>query len=142
MTATHNARLILFVLSSLLTSACTTPYSAARTPPHCQRWNVDGTWSIGQSNGFFITFIVRQKQGELTGTADNGSGPVPLVGTMRDNQLAMTVSWAWGGAGRYTATMSPSGLLTETFTQNISMPSSTATWNTAQQFKCADARGH
>jgi hypothetical protein len=119
----------------MLTSACTSP-PTARTPSDCRRWDVDGPWSINQSNGFLITFIVRQQQNELTGTADNGSGPVPLAGTMSDDQLVMTVSWVWGGAGRYTATMSPSGLLTEGFTQNISMPSSTATWDTAQQFKC------
>lgn len=29
---------------------------------------------------------------------------------MRDDRLTMTVSWAWGGAGHYTATMSPPGL--------------------------------
>jgi hypothetical protein len=79
---------------------------------------------------------VQQKQDALMGTADNGSGPVPVVGTLRDNQLAMTVSWAWGGAGRYTATMSPSGQLIEGFTQNLSMPSSTATWSTVDQFEC------
>jgi hypothetical protein len=124
----------LCLLSMMFTSACTTPREPA--PLSCQRWNVSGAWSISQSNGFFITFIVRQEHDTLTGTADNGSGPVPVVGTMHDNQLTMTVSWTWGGAGRYTATMSPSGLLAEGFTQNLSMPASTATWNTAEQFKC------
>jgi hypothetical protein len=129
------ARLV--VLSSIFTSACTTPIPAARTPARCQQWNVAGTWLINQSNGFLVTFIVQQNQNELTGSADNGSGPVPFVGAMRADRLTMTVSWAWGGAGHYTATMSPSGLLTEGFTQNLSMPASTANWNTAQQFKCA-----
>jgi hypothetical protein len=69
-------------------------------------------------------------------SADSGSGPVPLIGTMRDNQLAMTVSWSSGGAGRYTATMNPDGLLTDGFTQNLSMHASTASWSTAEQFKC------
>jgi hypothetical protein len=78
----------------------------------------------------------QQKQDALTGTADNGSGPVPVIGTLHDDQLAMTVSWASGGAGRYTATMSPSGQLIEGFTQNLSMPWSTATWNTVDQFEC------
>jgi hypothetical protein len=128
------AGFLLFILTIMFTSACTTP----RERLSCQRWNVSGTWSISQSNGFSITFIVQQKQEALTGTADNGSGPVPVVGTMHNNQLAMTVSWASGGAGRYTATMSPSGLLIEGFTQNLSMPSSTATWNTAEQFKCTN----
>jgi hypothetical protein len=126
----------LLLLSSMFTSACTTPHSTARPTPHCRRWDVDGQWSTNQSNGFVITFVVRQAQEELTGTADSGSGPVPLIGTMRDNQLAMTVSWSSGGAGRYTATMNPDGLLTDGFTQNLSMPASTASWSTAEQFKC------
>jgi hypothetical protein len=130
------ALVCMIVLSGVLNSACTTQTPAARTPPRCQRWDVGGTWSINQSNGFFITFIVRQNQDEVVGTADSGSGTVPLVGTLHDNQLAMTVSWTRGGAGRYTATMSPAGLLIDGFTQNVSMPSSTATWSTAQQFKC------
>jgi hypothetical protein len=123
------------VLSTMFTTACTTPRE--RSPLPCQQWNVSGPWSISQTNGFAITFILQQKQDALTGTADNGSGPVPVIGTMHDNQLAMTVSWASGGAGRYTATMNPSGLLIEGFTHNLSMPSSTATWSTAEQFKCA-----
>ena len=45
----------LIVLSSMFTSACTTPISTVRPSP---RWDVDGTWSINQSNGFFITFVV------------------------------------------------------------------------------------
>jgi len=128
------AGLLLFILTIIFASACTTPRE--RPPRPCQQWNVSGTWSISQSNGFYITFIVQEKQDVLTGTADNGSGPVPMVGTLRANELAMTVSWASGGAGRYTATMSPSGQLTEGFTQNLSMPSSTATWNTVAQFEC------
>ena len=128
------AGFLLFILSIIFASACTTPKE--RPPRPCQQWNVSGTWSISQSNGFSITFIVQQKQDALMGTADNGSGPVPVVGTLRDNQLAMTVSWAWGGAGRYTATMSPSGQLIEGFTQNLSIPSSTATWSTVDQFEC------
>jgi hypothetical protein len=123
------------ILSIMFTTACTTPRE--RSPLPCQRWNVSGAWSISQTNGFAITFILQQKQDALTGTADNGSGPVPVIGTMHDNQLAMTVSWASGGAGRYTATMNPSGQLIEGFTHNLSMPSSTATWSTSEQFKCA-----
>jgi hypothetical protein len=130
------AGFVLFILSIMFTSACTIPRE--RPPLPCQRWNVSGTWSISQSNGFSITFIIEQKQDALTGTADNGSGPVPVVGTLRDNQLAMTVSWASGGTGRYTATMSPSGQLIEGFTQNLSMPSSTATWNTVDRFECTN----
>ena len=136
MTASRMAGILLLGLSCLFTSACTTS-STARTPQSCRHWDVGGTWSIDQSNGFFIAFVVRQQHDELTGTADNGSGPVPLVGTLHDNQLEMTVAWASGGAGRYTANMSPSGQLTDGFTQNISMPSSTATWATAAQFKCS-----
>lgn len=128
------AGFVLVILSIAFTSACTTPKE--RSPRPCQRWNVSGTWSISQSNGFSITFMLQQKHDALTGTADNGSGPVPVVGTLHDNQLAMTVSWASGGAGRYTATMSPSGQLIEGFTQNLSMPSSTATWSTVDQFEC------
>jgi hypothetical protein len=136
MTAARKTGLLLFVLSNMLTSACTTPISTARPAPYCQHWDVDGTWSIDQSNGFSITFILKHQQDELTGTADNGSGPVPLVGTMRGNQLALTVSWASGGAGRYIGTMSPSGQLTNGLTQNLSNLSSTATWSTTAQFKC------
>jgi hypothetical protein len=128
--------LVLCLGSIVLTSACTRSTSRARPPLPCQRWEVSGTWSINQSNGFFITFVLQQKEDALTGTADNDSGPVPVVGAMHRNQLAMSVSWASGGAGRYTATMSPSGLLTEGFTQNLSMLSSTATWITAEQFRC------
>jgi hypothetical protein len=104
----------------------------------CQHWDINGTWSINQSNGFIITAVVRQNNNEFAGTADYGSGPAPLVGTMRDNHLAMTVSWTSGGAGLYTAAMSRGGLLTDGFTQNISMPGSTATWSTVRQFECAD----
>jgi hypothetical protein len=128
------------VVSTLFMSACTTPATTTRAPPRCQHWDVNGTWSIYQSNGFLITFILRQDQEELLGAADNGSGPVPVVGAMRGSQLAMTVSWISGGAGRYTATMNPAGMLTEGFTQNLSMPSSTATWSSAQQFKCQKSR--
>ena len=129
------AGLVFLVLSIIFTTACTTPRE--RSPPPCQRWNVSGTWSISQTNGFYITFILQQKQDALTGTANNGSGTVPVFGSMHDNQLAMTVSWASGGAGRYTATMNPSGSLIEGFTHNLSMPSSTATWSTPEQFQCA-----
>jgi len=55
---------------------------------------------------------------------------------MRDNHLAMTVSWTSGGAGLYTAAMSPAGLLTHGSTQNISLPTSMATWSTAREFQC------
>ncbi len=129
------AGFVFLVLSTMFTSGCTTPRE--RPPLSCQRWNVSGTWSISQSNGFAITFILQQKHDAVTGTADDGSGPVPVVGTMHANQLAMRVSWASGGAGRYTATMTASGLLIAGFTQNLSMPPSTATWSTARQFNCA-----
>ena len=127
---------LLIVLSSLSLYACTTPAAKVRMPQGCQHWDINGTWSIDQSNGFYITVIVRQTNDEFAGTADNGSGPAPLVGTVRDNHLAMTVSWTSGGAGLYTAAMSPGGLLTDGFTQNISMSGSTATWSTARQFQC------
>ena len=129
------ARSVFLILSIVFTAACTTPRE--HSPPSCQKWNVSGPWSISQSNGFSITFILQQKHDALTGTADNGSGPVPVIGNMHDNQLTMSVSWASGGAGRYAATMNPSGLLIDGFTQNLSMPWSTATWSTAEQFKCA-----
>ena len=127
---------LIFLLSSLLLCACTTPAAKMRMPQGCQHWGINGTWSIDQSNGFYITVVVRQTNDEFVGTADYGSGPAPLVGTVRDNHLAMIVSWASGGAGLYTAAMSPAGLLTDGFTQNISMPTSTATWSTARQFQC------
>jgi hypothetical protein len=130
------SKFLLLVLSSLSLYACTTPAAKMRVPQGCQHWDINGTWSMDQANGFYITVIVRQTNDEFAGTADYGSGPVPLVGTVRDNHLAMTVSWPSGGAGLYTAAMSPSGLLTDGFTQNISMPGSTATWSTARQFQC------
>jgi hypothetical protein len=138
MTPARKSALLPFVLSSMFLTACTMPTSKVRMPQGCQHWDINGTWSINQSNGFFITVVVRQNNDEFAGTADYGSGPAPLVGTMRDNHLAMTVSWTSGGAGLYTAAMSQGGLLTDGFTQNISMPGSTATWSTARHFECAD----
>jgi hypothetical protein len=138
MTPARKSALLPFMLSSMFLTACTMPASKVRMPQGCQHWGINGTWSINQSNGFFITVVVRQNNDEFAGTADYGSGPAPLVGTIRDNHLAMTVSWTSGGAGLYTAAMSQGGLLTDGFTQNISMPGSTATWSTARQFECAD----
>jgi hypothetical protein len=65
-------------------------------PTRCSRWSVKGPWAISQSNGFLIKFDMRQKHDSLMGTADNGSGPVPLIGTLVGNQLTLTVSWAGG----------------------------------------------
>jgi hypothetical protein len=61
MTPIRKAGFLLFVLSSMLTAACTTPSSAGRTARYCRHWDVNGTWSIDQANGFFITLILRQK---------------------------------------------------------------------------------
>jgi hypothetical protein len=61
---------------------------------------------------------------------------VPLAGTIHDQQIDFTVSWAWGGDGHYTATFTPAGQLSEGFTRNLSMPSSTATWTATSIFKC------
>jgi hypothetical protein len=121
-------------------TSCAAPNAAQSTSSNakrCNRWDVGGTWSIDQSNGFLITFVLNQARLRVTGTADNGSGPVPVLGTMRDEKLDMTVAWAWGGHGRYTANMTPSGSLNDGFTENLSMPGSTAVWNTTSQFTCA-----
>lgn len=53
-----------------------------------------------------------------------------------NSHLAMTVLWKSGGARLYSGAMSPGGLLIDGFTQNISIPGSTATWSTARQFQC------
>jgi hypothetical protein len=120
----------LVVIFACAAAGCTS------NPPTCGRWNVAGTWNFAQSNGFFITFVLQQRGERLMGTADNGSGAVPLTGTMQGDQFSVTVSWVSGGAGRYTAAMSPSGELVNGFTQNLSMPSSTASWSTQARFKC------
>jgi hypothetical protein len=126
------------LVAALITTGCTMAevHPAQTSRPACKNWSVGGTWAFSQSNGFFITFVIQQHGDRLNGTGDSGSGPAPLAGTMKGDQLTLAVSWASGGAGLYTATMSPSGELTNTFTQNISMPSSTATWGTTTRFTC------
>lgn len=137
-------KLAFLLLATLIAAGCTSkevrpplqPPSPPMPLPVCSHWNVGGTWAFSQSNGFFITFNIRQRGTLLDGTANNGSGPVPLAGVMEGNHFSVIVAWASGGAGLYTATMIRSGEFAEPFTQNISMPYSTATWTAKTQFNC------
>jgi uncharacterized repeat protein (TIGR03803 family) len=114
------------------------PFTVNATPS-CNQWDVSGSWPVVQSNGFNYTFSVQQNGTVVTGTAMGDGPPATIQGTMQGSEFSVTVYWAAGGYGLYTATMTAAGELTRGSTYNLSNPSSTATWTTTALFKCPAA---
>jgi uncharacterized repeat protein (TIGR03803 family) len=111
------------------------PFTVTATPK-CNQWDVSGTWPVVQSNGFNYTFSLQQDGIIVTGTATGDGPPATTQGTMQGSEFLVTVYWAAGGYGLYSATMSAAGQLTNGSGYNLSNPSSTATWSTTASFKC------
>jgi hypothetical protein len=84
----------------------------------CKQWNVTGTWSTNQGNGFHVTFVFKQSGTTLTGkgilpqseAASLGYSTGIVKGTVKGSRLSLTVAWVKGPVGQYVATVTSRGL--------------------------------
>jgi hypothetical protein len=92
--------------------------------------NVNGQWTIVQSNGFEVVFdIVTEPDGQLRGSGRVAGGPEANGrGRLDGESFVYTVDWNNNGrGGQYSGTFGPTGLLTGV-TVDLDNPRSQATW--------------
>ena len=91
----------------------------------CLQWDVSGTWTTSQANGYNPTFSLRQSGTTVTGTATLSAAETAragyrgstgsVQGTMTDNHLVVVVTWPPNASGavlqgRYEATITGNSL--------------------------------
>jgi hypothetical protein len=126
--------LSLVLVGMIIMSLTGIPRADAADP--CNQWDVTGTWSTQQGNGYAVTFNFSQSGQNLGGSAGYGSVSGGLSGTIQGNQLNVVVGWSNGSRGRYVATVSQ-GSLTGT-TSNVATGASTS-WTGSGPTRCASA---
>jgi hypothetical protein len=98
--------------------------------------NVDGQWSLVQSNGFTVEVDVVQARDPSGNLADGpvhgsalqvGDGESNLNGALNGDSLEFEVDWPNGARGQYSGTFDAGGNLSG-ITYDLTNPGSQATW--------------
>jgi len=98
--------------------------------------NVDGAWSLVQSNGFTVEVDIAQARdpsgnladGPLHGSAHQvGGGETNLYGALNGDSLEFRVDWPNGAVGQYSGNFDAGGNLSGV-TYDVTNPTSQATW--------------
>jgi hypothetical protein len=109
----------------------------------CSPWNVSGTFSVVQSNGYRPEFTLAQSGTHLTGSARYNQGLADtngtVTGTMTGSAFNVTVTWIGINAvGIYSGSIDPRGHLSGASHDKVT-PSSTASWSSSRTFGCQAA---
>ena len=128
----------LMLLTSALWSA-----AEAKQVPICTDWDLTGKWYIGQTNGYDVIFQIVQTGTQLSGdawyTAKNNSDGRhgSLEGHLNGNLFVIVAHWDGAGAGEYSGSIAPNGLIGGD-TTDLSNTSSRARWSADYRYpaKC------
>jgi hypothetical protein len=117
---------------------CSGGVFAQSSPPPCSQWNVSGAWSLSQANIGSVALNIQQEGTALSGTADQGAGPVSITGNMSGSAFNFTAPWNSYSEGYYTATMNSAGQAINGFTDDLLCPTCVgASWATTSNFSCS-----
>ena len=127
----------LMLLTSALWSA-----AEAKQVPICTDWDLTGKW-YGQTNGYDVIFQIVQTGTQLSGdawyTAKNNSDGRhgSLEGHLNGNLFVIVAHWDGAGAGEYSGSIAPNGLIGGD-TTDLSNTSSRARWSADYRYpaKC------
>jgi hypothetical protein len=109
--------------------------------------NVDGIWSLVQSNGFVVTVDIAQPRdpnGRLADGPLHGAAKIPglfdlpiaetnLTGSLRGDDFEFRADWPNETRGQYSGRFDPSGRLSGV-TFDLANPGSQATWARMDDF--------
>jgi hypothetical protein len=109
----------------------------------CSPWNVSGTFTVVQTNGYSPQFTLTQSGTQVTGSVKYNQGLADtngtVMGTMIGSGFNMTVTWIGINAiGIYSGAMDPRGHLSGASYDRVT-PSSRASWSSSRTFGCQAA---
>ncbi|MGH6825546.1 hypothetical protein [Methyloceanibacter sp.] len=127
-------------------AALLSAFASAAHAASCRQWDITGSWTIEQTNGFLVDLKLQQDGNDLRGTAsfttsatDTGTGN--LDGSIDGNSIQITIYWGGrsGAIGEYKGTINPRGRL-EGDTFDRMNPVSRAGWHSLQTGgRCVDS---
>lgn len=130
-TLTAAALTVVFLLGTALASF------AANTFLTPALWDVDGGFTLRQSNGFTVALHLKQDGVGLRGTATHsGGGDLngTVTGTQQGDTISMRIAWEGGQVGVYSGHIFPRGEI-KGITYSERQPSQKATWTSDQGLK-------
>jgi hypothetical protein len=113
----------------------------------CTEWNLAGTHSISQGNGFLVDLWLKQNDGVISGEAGytevvrNASEAyeVPkyagVSGRINGTSVELDIEWGDGRVGVYSGSIDERGLLSGT-TYERARPSNHVSWSTSNALEC------
>jgi hypothetical protein len=109
----------------------------------CSHWNVGGTFTVVQSNGYRPEFTLTQSGTQVTGSAKYNQGLADtngtVTGTMTGSGFNVTVTWIGSHAvGIYSGAIDPRGHLSGASYDRVT-PTSRASWSSSRTFGCQAA---
>jgi hypothetical protein len=107
----------------------------------CQQWSADGVFKIRQDNGFRVTFVLSQRDEDISGIANYSGGGGNVEGFITSGgRLNLTVNWNNGSVGVYTGFVDDHGDVQDGRTYDRTHPESWSTWRNTTSLTCVSRR--
>ena len=137
----HNGGVRLSLLGTIAMAGLLAGLSPAHAQfTNCKTWNLNGEWTLVQSNETLPVFTIRQsKTFHLSGNAyHSGAGSFvngQFEGKLDGNAVEFTAYWDNGTVGVYSGIITEQGRLKGT-TYDANHPSTTANWYSTEKAGC------